>query len=121
MVVKLKDATIELIEDTDTRMLKLLRIVSKNDGATLTLELPEALCGRLNVQDSIDVVLDSKPILKSEKSKLYVEGTVFKLGGESGLEVVGTIGGLRMVLNLLKATPAKRKTFSTNQFYLMIP
>ncbi|MBN2229908.1 MAG: hypothetical protein JW779_09990 [Candidatus Thorarchaeota archaeon] len=120
MVIRLKDAIIDSVDDTETRRLRLLKISSKSDGAALTLELPEALCGALNTSDVVDIVVDSKPIPKSDASKLYIEGTVFKKSDKKGLEVIGSIGGLRFVINIAKATPSQISTFDTEKFYLTI-
>ncbi len=120
MVIKFKDTNIDSIEDTETRRLKTLKISSKTEGVTLTLELPEALCGALAVGDKVDVTIDSKPISAGESSKLYVEGNMFKRSGEEKLEVVGSIGGLRLVLNLAKSTPSQSSTFDSEKFYMTL-
>jgi len=120
MVIRLKNATIDAIEDTETKRLKLLRIVSKAEGAKLTLELPEALCEKMNVRDDIVVIVDSKPIARGDKSKLYAEGDIFKIEGNGNLEMVGAIGGLKVVLTLANPTPAKKKMFAADRFYLML-
>ena len=120
MVIRLRNATIDAIEDTEIKRLKLLRIVSKDEGAKLTLELPEALCDKMSVRDGIVVIVDSKPIARGEKSKLYAEGDIFKIGGNGTLEMVGAIGGLRVVLTLANPTPAKKKMFAADKFYLML-
>ena len=120
MVIRLKDAVIDSVEETETAKLKLLKVSSKSDGATLTLELPDALCDTLNANDSISVVIDSKPITKGEQAKLYVEGNVFKKMTKDNLEIVGSVGGLRLVLSVAKATPNQSNTFSSDKFYLAI-
>jgi hypothetical protein len=120
MVIRLRNATIKAIEDTETKRLKLLRIVSKAEGAKLTLELPEALCDKMNVRDGIVVIVDSKPIARGNKSKLYAEGDIFKIGEGGDFEVVGAIGGLRFVLTLVNPTPAKKKVFAGDRFYLAL-
>ncbi|MHA1910030.1 MAG: hypothetical protein ACW98Y_22245 [Candidatus Thorarchaeota archaeon] len=58
MVIRLKDATIDSIEGTETKNLKLVKISSKVAGATLELELPEALCERIDKSNTISVVID---------------------------------------------------------------
>lgn len=120
MVIRLRNATIDAIEDTETKGLKLLRIGSKVEGAKLTVELPEALCEKMNVRDDIVVIIDSKPIARGEKSKLYAEGDIFKIGGNGDLEMVGAMGGLRLVFTLANPTPAKKKIFAADRFYLML-
>jgi hypothetical protein len=120
MVIRLKDTVIESVDDTETRRLKLIRMSSKANGATITIELPEALSGTLNLGETVDVVIDSKEIVKGEDSKLYVEGSLFKKSDNDGLEIIGSIGGLRLVLTLSKATPVQVKTFDSTQFYMAI-
>jgi hypothetical protein len=120
MGIKLKDAVIDLIDDTETKRLKLVRITSKIDGATLTMELPEALCERLSVKEHVDVTLDSKPIPKGEEAKLYAEGTLLRVVEGKALEIMGSIGGLRVELKVTKPTPSQSKTFASSIFYLMI-
>ena len=120
MVIRLKDAIIDSIEDTETKKLKLIKISSKINEATLELELPEALCERLDKKDTISIVIDEKPIASGTSAKLYMQGSVFKIDESDGLEVVGTMGGLRLVFALSKATPAKRKTFMSDSFYISL-
>ncbi|MHA2423180.1 MAG: hypothetical protein ACXAEF_00185 [Candidatus Thorarchaeota archaeon] len=120
MPVKIKDATINSIEDTETKKLKILKMVSKTEGASLTIELPDALCDPFAVKDIVAVSIGSEELTRGEKSKLYAEGTVFKMNESDGLEVVGTIGGLRFVLNLSSPKPAQRKTFDSEKFFLSL-
>jgi hypothetical protein len=120
MVIRLKTAVIDSVEETETRRLKLLKVSSKGDGATLTLELPDALCDTLNANDSITVVIDSKPITKGEQAKLYVESSVFKKLEKNGLEVIGSVGGLRLVFTLGKATASQSNIFNSEKFFLAI-
>jgi hypothetical protein len=120
MAIRFKDTTIDAVEDTETRRLKILKISSKTEGVTLTLELPEALCGTLAVGNNIGVVIDSKPIASGELSKLYVEGSVFKKLDKEGFEVVGSVGGLRLVLSIAKATPSQISTFDSEKFYMTL-
>ena len=120
MVIRLKTAVIDSVEETETRRLKILKVSSKSDGATLTLELPDALCDTLNTNDSITVVIDSKPITKGEQAKLYVESSVFKKLEKNGLEVIGSVGGLRLVLTLGKVTPSQSNIFNSEKFFLAI-
>jgi hypothetical protein len=120
MVIRFKDTTVDAVEDAETRRLKILKISSKTEGVALTLELPEALCGTLTVGSNIGVVIDSKPIAAGESSKLYIEGNVFKKLDKEGLEVVGSIGGLRLVLSIAKATPSQISTFDSERFYMTL-
>jgi hypothetical protein len=118
MVIRLKSASIDSIDDTETRRLKRVKVISKSDGATLELELPEALCSQISKSNTIDVMIDSKPIPKGEESKLYMEGEIFKQKDNDEFQVVGSIGGLRLMLTLTSATPAKKKTFDTAQIFI---
>jgi hypothetical protein len=93
---------------------------SKTDGATITLELPEALSGTLSLGEIVNVVIDSKEIAKGQDSKLYVDGSIFKKSDSDGLEIIGSIGGLRLVLTMAKATPSQIKTFDSDRFYMAI-
>lgn len=120
MVIRLKTAVIDSVEETETKRLKLLKVSSKGENASLTLELPDVLCDTLSINDSITVVIDSKPIAKGEKAKLYVESSVFKKMDKNGLEVIGSVGGLRLVFNLGKATPSQMNTFNSEKFFLAI-
>ncbi len=120
MPIKLKSAVIDSVEETETKRLKLIKISSKTDGATVTLELPEALCDTINVKDSIDIVIDANPILKGETAKFYAEGTVFKSNLDDNLEVVGSIGGLKLIVEIAKPKPAQKKAFETEKFFLML-
>lgn len=120
MVIRLKDVVIESVEDTETRRLKIIKMSSKTDGATITLELPEALSGTLSLGETVNVVIDSKEISKGEDSKLYVEGSLFKKTENDGLEIIGSIGGLRLVLAIAKVTPVQTKTFDSSKFYVSI-
>jgi hypothetical protein len=120
MVIRLKETVIDSVDDTETRRLKLIRMSSKANGATITIELPEALSGTLSLGETVDVVIDSKEIVKGEDSKLYVEGSLFKKSDDDGLEIIGSIGGLRLVLTISKATPVQAKTFDSTQFYMAI-
>jgi hypothetical protein len=120
MVIRLKTAVIDSVEETETRRLKLLKVSSKSDGAKLTLELPDALSDTLYTNDAITVVIDSKPIAKGEQSKLYVESSVFKKMEKNGLEIVGSVGGLRLVFTLAKPTPSQSSIFNSEKFFLAI-
>jgi len=120
MVIRLKDTVIEAIEDTETRRLKLIKMSSKSEGAVVTLELPEALCENMKQGDALSIIIDSKDITKGNESKLYLEGTVFKKSEKEGLEVTGSIGGLRLVVSLAKATASQVSSFDSEKFYLSI-
>lgn len=120
MVIRLRDTVIESVDDTETRRLKLIKMSSKTDGATITLELPEALSGTLSLGEIVNVVIDSKEIVKGQDSKLYVDGSIFKKSDSDGLEIIGSIGGLRLVLKMAKATPSQIKTFDSDRFYMAI-
>jgi hypothetical protein len=120
MVIRIKDTVIESVEDTETRKLKLIKMSSKTDGAAITLELPEALSGTMGLGDTVNIVIDSKEIVKGDASNLYVEGTIFKKTDNDNFEVIGSIGGLRLVLTLTKATPTQMKTFDSDKFYMAI-
>ena len=120
MPVRIKDAVINSIEDTETKKLKILKMASKAEGASLTIELPDALCDPFSVKDLVAIVISSEDIPRGEKAKLYAEGTVFKMNETEGLEVVGTLGGLRFVLNLSSPKPAQRKTFDSEKLFLSL-
>ncbi|TFG33428.1 hypothetical protein EU528_00340 [Candidatus Thorarchaeota archaeon] len=120
MVIRLKDTVIESVDDTETRRLRTIKMASKADGATITLELPEALSGTMSVGEIVNVVIDSKEITTGESSKLYVEGTIFKKSDNGDFEIIGSIGGLRLVFTLEKATPTQIKTFDSEKFYMAI-
>lgn len=111
---------IESVDDTETRRLKLIKMSSKTEGATITLELPEALSGTMGSGETVSVTIDSKEIATGGSSKLYVEGTIFKKSETDVFEVIGSIGGLRLVLTLAKATPSQTKTFESEKFFMAI-
>ncbi len=120
MPVRIKDAVINSIEITETKKLRVLKMMSKTEGASLTIELPDALCDPFRVKDSVDITISSEEITRGEKSKLYAEGTVFKMDESEGLVVVGTLGGLRFVLTLSSPKPAQRKTFESEKLFLSL-
>lgn len=120
MVVRLKDTVIESVDDTETRRLKLIKMSSKTDGATITLELPEALSGTMSAGETVSITIDSKEITTGAGSKLYVEGTIFKKSTTDNFEIIGSIGGLRLVLSMAKATPSQIKTFDSEKFFMAI-
>jgi hypothetical protein len=120
MVVRIKGGIIEQIEDTETKHLKLLKVTSQKEKIALTIELPEVLCNVFELEDIVDIKIDSKPISKGEKAKLYVEGTTFRINENDKLEVTGTLGGLRLTVSIGNPTPAKRKTFDSDELFLII-
>ena len=120
MVVRLKGALIESIEETETKRLKIVKLVSKADGAQVTMELPEVLCDAMNPRDEVTVIVDSKPIPRGDTARLYAEGKVFRIKDEDGVEVTGTVGGLRMTISLNKPTAAQRKTFDSDKFLIAV-
>ncbi|NHI83232.1 MAG: hypothetical protein EAX81_02865 [Candidatus Thorarchaeota archaeon] len=120
MVVRLKNTVIESIEDADTKRLKLIHIVSKDEGAAITLELPEALCETLNTNDSVTVTLDSKALTKGENSRLYMEARVFRTDGEDELNVIAAAGGLRLTLLMNKPTTVQKATFDADKLFFVI-
>jgi hypothetical protein len=120
MVIRIKGGLIDQIEDTETKRLKLMKISSKKDKIALTLELPDALCSAFESQDTVDIEIDSKPLLKGEKGKLYLEGEVFRIIDNTDFEVIGTLGGLRLTISVGNPTPAKKKVFESDRIFLMI-
>lgn len=120
MPVRIKDAKISSIEDSETKKLKILKMTSKVENATLTVELPDALCDPFSVKDLVAVTIDSEPIASGEKAKLYAEGTVFKIDDSDNLKVVATIGGLRLELDLASPKPTQRKTFDSEKVFFAI-
>ncbi|MDF1537369.1 MAG: hypothetical protein P1Q69_00480 [Candidatus Thorarchaeota archaeon] len=120
MSVRIKDATIISIEDAETKKLKMLKITSKLENATLTLEIPDALCDPFNVKDLVAVTISSEPIPRGEKAKLYAEGTVFKVNEAENFEVVVTIGGLRMEFEMPSPKPTQRKAFDSEKIFLAL-
>ncbi len=121
MPLRIKDATITSIEDTETKRLRILKAVSKEEGVSLSLEVPEALSDPFHVKDVLDIIIDSDEIAKGDKAKLYAEGTVFKVNeSASDLSVVATFGGLRLVLEIASPKPAQRKTFDSEKIFLTL-
>ncbi len=116
----MKKATVESIEDTETKRLKVVKVIAKEEGVRISLELPEVLSSTLNPRDEITVIIDSKPIARGNSAKLYAEGKVFRIRDENGVEITSTIGGLRMTLDLSSPTAAQRKTFDQNRFLIAI-
>ncbi len=120
MAIRIKGAKIESIEDTETKRLRVIKINSKPEGLILTLEVPEALCTKIEGKRTLDLVIDSKPIVGGEKALLYMEGKVFKKSDEKEFEAVATMGGLRLVVTLKQITPAKKKTFDMETIFLTL-
>jgi len=120
MVVRLKNATVESIEDTETKRLKVVKLNAKEEGARISLELPEVLCTAMSPRDKVTVIIDTKPITRGESARLYAEGKVFRIRDDDGVEVTGTVGGLRMTLDISSPTAAQRKTFDSDRFLIVI-
>ncbi len=120
MPLRVKDAMITDIENTETKKLRVLRMTSKEEGIALSIELPEALCGPFHVKDMVSVIIDSEELTKGEGAKLYAEGTVFKIDDSSGLSVTITFGGLRLMLTLPSPKPSHRKIFDSKNIFLAI-
>ena len=120
MVVRLKNGIIDSIEETENKRLRIVKISSKDEGIKLTLEIPEALSETLDKRKSIDAILDSKKIVRSKLATLYMEGTIFNIEKNDGIQVIGTVGGLRLEISIPKPTPAQNKTFGPGKLYLMI-
>ncbi len=120
MSVRIKDAIISSIDDAETKKLKVLKITSKLESATLTLELPDALCDPFNVKDSVVVTISSEPIPRGENAKLYAEGTVFKINEMENFEVVATIGGLRLEFEIPSPKPTQRKAFDSERIFIAL-
>ncbi|MHA2602322.1 MAG: hypothetical protein AM324_009355 [Candidatus Thorarchaeota archaeon SMTZ1-83] len=120
MVVRLKNATVESIEDTETKRLKVVKLNAKEEGARISLELPEVLCAAMSPRDKVTVIIDTKPITRGESARLYAEGKVFRIRDDDGVEVTSTVGGLRMTLDISSPTAAQRKTFDSDRFLIAI-
>ncbi len=120
MVIRIKGATIDAIEATETKRLKNVKISSKEAGISLTLDLPDALSGGFSVKETVEVIIDSNEIAKGEKARLYAEGSIFRIKTGEPFQVIGTIGGLRVEIKIDAATPAKKRTFESDGFYLAI-
>ena len=120
MSVRIKDATISSIEDAETKKLKILKMSSKLDNATITLEIPDALCDPFKVKDIIAVTISSEPIPRGDKAKLYAEGTVFKIDDSDNFGVVATIGGLRLEFMIPSPKPTQRRVFDSEKIFLSL-
>lgn len=121
MPLRIKDASITSLEDAETKRLKLLKMISKETEATLSLELPRVLSDSFKVKDVVSVIIDSEEITRGDKSMLYAEGTIFKVNEESSnLSVVSTFGGLRFVLEMSSPKPSQRKIFESEKIFLAI-
>ena len=118
MPLRIKDAVVTTIEDGETKRLKILKMSSKEMGATLTFEVPRVLSDPFNVKDEISVIIDSEEIAKGEQSKLYAEGTIFKMDDSENLSVVATFGGLRFVLEMSDPKPAQKKIFDSEKIFI---
>ncbi len=120
MPVKLKDVTIESITQTEAKKMKLVKAVCKRAGMTLSLELPEVLSNRMNINETIEVHIDKKPIAMGEKARVYGEGIIFKIRREGPFELVATVGGLRFVFTASELTESERNTFENDRFYFAL-
>ncbi len=120
LVVRVKEAIIDEISETETKRLHQIKISSKQNGITLSIELPDVLCQLMKPKERIDIIIDSEPISKGEGAKFYAKGRVFKINTDPNFEMVGTIGGLRMVLVLAKPTPSQLKTFEDQVFHIAL-
>jgi hypothetical protein len=115
MPLRIKDTTIVSIEETETKKMKILRMASKAEEMNLSLEVPEALSEPFHVKDNVIVTIDSEEISRGEKTKLYLEGTIFRINETSGLSVVAGFGGLRLVLDMASPKPTQSKIFSSGK------
>lgn len=120
MPLRVKDTTIASIEETETKKMKILKMTSKVEEMNLSLELPEALSEPFHAKDNVVVTIDSKEIARGEKTKLYLEGTVFRMSEESGLSVIAGFGGLRLVLDMTSPKPTQRKIFDSGKIFLTL-
>lgn len=120
MVIRLKGARIDAIEETDTRRLMNIKISSKEAGFSMTMDLPDALSSSFQPKENVDVIIDSSPIPQGEKARLHMESQIFRVKSRENIEVIGSIGGLRVEILLKKPTPAKKKAFESDKFYLAI-
>lgn len=120
MPLRVKDTTIASIEETETKKMKILKMTSKAEEMNLSLELPEALSEPFHTKDNVVVTIDSKEIARGEKTKLYLEGTVFRINEESGLSVIAGFGGLRLVLDIASPKPTQRKIFDSGKVFLTL-
>ncbi|MFO7837176.1 MAG: hypothetical protein R6V83_11005 [Candidatus Thorarchaeota archaeon] len=120
MVVKLENAVIESMEETETKNLRLLEITSEGGNARLSLELPEVLCETLDQEKPIDVHISPRETKKGSRSNIYAKGTIFKLEDEEELRVVGSIGGLRLVVSIEDASSTEKRSFESGEFYIAI-
>ena len=120
MVIRIKDAKVKSMVDTETKKLRVVQLDSKEEGVSLTLEVPEALSNKIEESGTLDVVIDSKPITRGSKALLYLEGKVFRQHDDKEFEAVATMGGLRLVVKMKKATPTKKKTFDSETVFLSL-
>lgn len=118
MVIRIKGANIDTVEETDTRRLMSVKISSKEAGFSMTMDLPDALSSSFQPKDSVDVIIDSEPISQGERARLHVESQIFKIKSGENMEIIGSVGGLRIEIILKKTTPARKKTFESEKFYL---
>ncbi len=120
MVVILKDVTVESINETEVKKLKIIRGVSNSVGVRFSLELPEVFSSRLRVGENIEIHIDKAPIPAGDRAKIHGEGTVFRIKGENPFELIATVGGLRLILTAPQFTESERSTFEGGRFYFAL-
>ncbi|TFF87040.1 hypothetical protein EU519_00325 [Candidatus Thorarchaeota archaeon] len=120
MAIRIKESKLDAIEETETKGLMMLTITEKSEGLKLALELPEALATQFSAKEKIDVVIDDSPISNGDEARFYAEGNVFKARLDEEVDVVGTLGGLRLVVEMDKVTAAKERIFTADRIYLAL-
>ena len=120
MSVRIKDAIIGSIEDGETKKLKVMKMTSKIENATLILELPDALCDPFNVKDIISVTISPEPVPRGDKAKFYAEGVVFKIDDGENFKAIVTIGGLRLEYEMPSPKPTQRKAFDSEKIFIAL-
>ncbi|MBD3405586.1 MAG: hypothetical protein GF411_05565 [Candidatus Lokiarchaeota archaeon] len=120
MAIRLNSSIVETIEDTETKKLKLIKIRDKEVDASIELELPKALSDTFQIKEEVSVVIDSEEIPKGESARLYGEGTIFKMKHEEPFEVVATLGGLRLIIEITKPKKSQTKAFEKHNFFIAI-
>jgi hypothetical protein len=120
MAIRIKGSKLDSIEETETKGLMVLTITEKSEGLRIALELPEALASQFRPKEKLDVVVDDSPISNGDEARFYAEGSVFKARLDENVEVVGTFGGFRLVLEMDKVTAAKERIFSADRIYMAL-
>ncbi len=113
-------AVVESIDETETRRLKRIKIVSRDGGMTVLMELPEALCESIGENQEIEVTIETDGSADAEGTRLYVRGTVFRRKGTHTNEIVGSVGGLRVILIFAEPIPFMTEILEKGVFYLAI-